>query len=80
MDRIALWTKLFMEAQGCKIIENLVFTVSAMELKLEINGKRTSHFGLTKRKKVLIKYFSTNADYMTKPLQEEISARLGKRL
>jgi hypothetical protein len=79
-----LWTKLFLEAQGCKIDHNIVLHDNQSTMKLEQNGKassgkRTRHFNiklfyitdLIARKEITIKYCPTDdmvADYMTKPL------------
>jgi Reverse transcriptase (RNA-dependent DNA polymerase) len=79
-----LWTKLFMQEQGCKIIENVIYRDNTSAMKLEMNGKtssgkRTRHLqikyfyvtDLIERKEVNIEHCSTDsmiADYMTKPL------------
>jgi Reverse transcriptase (RNA-dependent DNA polymerase) len=79
-----LWTKLFLESQGYKSKQNIIFRDNQSSMKLEENGKtssgkRTRHFeikyfyitDLIERKQVSIEYCSTNsmvADYMTKPL------------
>jgi hypothetical protein len=79
-----LWTKLFIEAQGLHVKENIVFRDNTSSMKLEENGKassgkRTRHFNikyfyvtdLIKRGEFLIKYCHTDAilaDYYTKPL------------
>jgi hypothetical protein len=80
-----LWTKLFMEAQGYPIEQNIVMQDNKSSILLETNGKRSS----SKRTRALnIRYFfiadqvekgnveiqycptdKMTADYMTKPLQ-----------
>ena len=82
-----LWTKLFLEAQGYPIEQNLVYRDNQSAMKLELNGKassgkRTRHFNikyffvtdLIHRKELSIEYCPTDAmlaDYMTKPLMGE---------
>jgi hypothetical protein len=79
-----MWTKLFLEGQGYKITENLIYRDNQSSMKLETNGKassskRTRHFNikyffitdLIKQGEVSIKYCPTDAmiaDFMTKPL------------
>ena len=79
-----LWTKLFLDAQGYKIKQNIVLRDNTSSMKLEANGKassgkRTRHFNiklfyitdLIKQKEVEIQYCPTDSmtgDYMTKPL------------
>ena len=79
-----LWTKRFIEAQGHKVNENIVYQDNTSAMKLEINGKkssgkRTRHFDikffyftdLIKRGEMKVEYCPTeemDADYMTKPL------------
>jgi hypothetical protein len=79
-----LWTRLFLEAQGYKIKQNVIFRDNQSSMKLEQNGKtssgkRTRHFNikyfyitdLIKNGEVTIEYCPTDAmlaDYMTKPL------------
>jgi hypothetical protein len=79
-----LWTKLFLEAQGYKIKQNVIFLDNQSSMKLEQNGKASSgkrkrHFNikyfyindLIKNGEVSIEYCPTDAmlaDYMTKPL------------
>jgi hypothetical protein len=38
----AMWTKLFLEGQGYKITENLIYRDNQSSMKLEINGKASS--------------------------------------
>ena len=79
-----LWTKLFLEAQGYGVKQNIVLRDNTSSMKLELNGKassgkRTRHFNikyfyvtdLIARKELTIEYCPTDAmtgDYMTKPL------------
>ena len=79
-----VWTRLFLEAQGVNIKENVVKRDNQSTMKLERNGKmssgkRTRHFNikffyitdLIQRGEVSIEYCPTDlmiADYMTKPL------------
>jgi hypothetical protein len=79
-----MWTKLFYEAQGYGLDENLVYRDNQSTMKLELNGKassgkRTRHFNikyffitdLIHRGEVQTKYCPTDymiADYMTKAL------------
>jgi len=79
-----MWTKLFYEAQGYGLDENLVYRDNQSTMKLELNGKassgkRTRHFNikyffitdLLQRDEVQTKYCPTDymvADYMTKAL------------
>lgn len=79
-----LWTKLFLQAQGFDVKENILLRDNQSSMKLEMNGKassgkRTRHFNikyfyitdLIERKEVSIKFCPTEtmvADYMTKPL------------
>ena len=39
---VILWTKLFLEAQGCTIKVNTVFQDNQSAILLEVNGKRSS--------------------------------------
>ena len=79
-----MWSKLFYEAQGYGLNENLVYRDNQSTMKLELNGKassgkRTRHFNikyffitdLIHRGEVQTRYCPTDymiADYMTKPL------------
>jgi hypothetical protein len=79
-----LWTKLFLEAQGYAVKQNLIFRDNQSSMKLEMNGKtssgkRTKHFNikyfyitdLIEKDEMTIEYCPTEsmlADYMTKPL------------
>jgi hypothetical protein len=79
-----MWTKLFLEAQGYNLKENIVYRDNQSSMKLETNGKassgkRTRHFNiryflitdLISRGEVTLQYCPTElmvGDYMTKPL------------
>ena len=79
-----VWTKRFLEAQGLKIKNNVVYRDNLSTMKLEQNGKassgqRTRHFhikyfyitDLLKRKELSHEYCPTDkmlGDYMSKPL------------
>jgi hypothetical protein len=79
-----MWTKLFIEAQGYGVENNLVYRDNQSAMKLELNGKassgkRTRHFNikyffvtdLIGQGQVKTEYCPTDlmiADYMTKPL------------
>jgi hypothetical protein len=79
-----LWTKLFLESQGYKSKQNIIFRDNQSSMKLEENGKtssgkRTRHFNfkyfyvtdLIKKNELKIVYCPSDimiADYMTKPL------------
>jgi hypothetical protein len=79
-----MWTKLFMQEQGCKIIDNIVYRENTSAMKMKINGKtssgkRTRHLeikyfyvtDLIERKEIKIEYCPTNsmiADYLTTPI------------
>ena len=79
-----MWTKLFLQAQGYDVKDNIIYRDNQSTMKLEINGKassgkRTRHLNikyffitdLIKRGEVKILYCPTDemtADYMTKPL------------
>jgi hypothetical protein len=80
-----LWTKLFLEAQGVKVKDNILYQVNQSAILLEKNGKRSSskrtralnirYFFVTdqvEKMNLSIEYCPTGemwADYMTKPLQ-----------
>ncbi|KAL7577140.1 hypothetical protein ACA910_019742 [Epithemia clementina (nom. ined.)] len=79
-----LWSRLFMEAQGYPIDENIIRRDNMSSMKLEANGKasswkRTRHLNIKyffitdqiEKEQVRIKYCPTDelwADYMMKPL------------
>jgi hypothetical protein len=79
-----MWTKLFLQAQGYDINENIIYRDNQSSMKLEMNGKfssskRTRHFNikyffitdLISRGEVSVEYCPTGAmiaDFMTKPL------------
>jgi hypothetical protein len=80
-----LWTLYFLEAQGYKIDDNLLYQDNKSSILLETNGrgssgKRTRHMNVryffiadrVKSKEIRIEYCPTGimlADYFTKPLQ-----------
>jgi hypothetical protein len=90
------WTKLFLEAQGFAIKENVINRDNESTMRLEQNGKassgkRTRHFNikyfyitcLIEGKEVTIKYCPTDemiADYMTKPLTGEKFTKFRKMI
>ena len=91
-----LWTKLFLEAQGCEIKENILYQDNQSTLKLLVNGKRSSG----KRTRALnIRYFFLHdqaehrnlkfgycpsgnilGDYNTKPLNRVPFKRMRRKL
>ena len=80
-----LWTKLFMEAQGYKVEENIIYQDNRSAILLEKNGRKSAgkrsrainirYFFVTDhvdKGNVTIEYCPTDqmiADFMTKPLQ-----------
>ena len=82
-----LWTKLFMEAQGCIIEKNVLFQDNKSSILLETNGRPSAgkrsrainirYFFVTDQVElgnIQIEHMPTDemwADYMTKPLQGE---------
>jgi len=82
---LVLWTRLFMEAQGYKIDQNILYQDNKSTMLLLNNGKRSSgkrtrafdirYFFLTdqiEKNRLGVQYCPTTgqiADYMTKPLQ-----------
>jgi Reverse transcriptase (RNA-dependent DNA polymerase) len=78
-----VWTKLFLEAQGFQVKENIINRDNQSSMKLEMNGKnssgkRTRHFNikyfyitnLIERKEASIQFCPTDkmiSDYLTKP-------------
>ncbi len=91
-----LWTKLFMEAQGYEIKENILYQDNKSTILLAKNGKRSSskrtrainirYFFLTdqiEKGNLTVEYCPTEgmvADYMTKPLQGKLWLAHKKRL
>jgi hypothetical protein len=85
---LILWTKLFLEAQGCSIAVNKVFQDNQSAILLEVNGKRSSssrtralyirYFFITNQVEagnISIEYCPTKAmvaDFFTKPLQGDL--------
>ena len=82
---LILWTRLFIEAQGYSVTDNIVHQDNQSAILLENNGKRSSskktrhieirYFFITdniRRKQMRVAYCPTEdmrADFMTKPLQ-----------
>ena len=82
---LIIWTRLFIEAQGYKVKDNVVYQDNQSAMLLENNGKRSSskktrhieirYFFVTdniKRKQMRVEYCPTDemtADFLTKPLQ-----------
>ena len=82
---LIVWTKLFLEAQGIKVTDNVLYQDNQSAILLENNGKRSSskktrhieirYFFVTDnilRKQLRTEYLSTDlmtADALTKPLQ-----------
>ena len=82
---LIIWTRLFIEAQGYVIKDNVVYQDNQSAILLENNGKRSSskktrhieirYFFVTdniRRKQMRVEYCPTDdmrADFMTKPLQ-----------
>ena len=89
------WSKLFLEAQGYEIRENIVFQDNMSAIQLEKNGlasagKRSRHLNirlffmtdLIKRKELTVQYCPTeemDADYMTKPTQGQTFVKFRNR-
>jgi hypothetical protein len=87
MSVMILWTKLFLEEQGCDINSNILYQDSKSAILLETNGKKSSgkrtralnirYFFLTdqvEKGNVTIVYCPTDdmvGDFHTKPLQGE---------
>ena len=82
---LILWTRLFIEAQGYTVNDNVVYQDNQSAILLENNGKRSSskktchieirYFFITdniRRKQMRVEYCPSElmcADFMTKPLQ-----------
>jgi hypothetical protein len=91
-----LWTKLFMEAQGCHIEKNILYQDNKSTILLENNGKRSSskrthafnirYFFLTdqiEKGNLKVEYCPTTemlGDYMTKPLQGKLFQKFKKAI
>jgi hypothetical protein len=89
-----LWTRLFLEAQGYAVKDNVVFQDNQSAILLERNGKassgkRTRHFNIryffltdqVANNNVTIQFCPTDemtADFMTKPLQGQKFAKFRK--
>ena len=88
---LILWTKLFLEAQGCNIEVNTVYQDNQSAILLQVNGKRSSskrtcalnirYFLITDQVEygnVSIEYCPTKsmiADFFMKPLQGELFSK-----
>ena len=84
---MVLWTKLFLEAQGYDVEENVVYQDNKSAILLEKHGRKSAgkrsralnvrYFFVTdqvEKGNVMIEYCGTEkmvADFMTKPLQGE---------
>ncbi len=82
---MVLWTQLFLEAQGYKIDDNIIFQDNKSAILLETNGKqsasqRTRHLNIryffitdqVEQGNIVIRFCPTDgmiADFMSKPLQ-----------
>jgi hypothetical protein len=91
-----LWTKLFMEAQGCDIQKNILYQDNKSTILLETNGKRSSgkrtrafnirYFFITdqiEKGNVSVEYCPTLemiADFMSKPLQGHLFVKFKKMI
>ena len=91
-----LWTRLFMEAQGYEIKENILYQDNKSTILLLKNGKRSSskrtrainirYFFLTdqiEKGNLTVEYCPTKemwADYMTKPLSGSLEINLRKKI
>ena len=89
-----LWTRLFLEAQGYTVKDNVIFQDNQSAILLERNGKassgkRTRHFNIryflltdqVANNNVTIQFCPTDemtADLMTKPLQGQKFAKFRK--
>ena len=96
MSVMILWTKLFMEAQGYAITENILYQDNKSTILLEKNGKSSSskrtralnirYFFLTDqiaKKNLTVEYCPTDkmvGDYMSKPLQGKAFQTLKKQI
>ena len=82
-----LWTKLFMEHQGCPVDKNILYQDNKSAILLETNGRKSAgkrsralnirYYFVTdqvEKKNLVIEHCPTEAmiaDYFTKPLQGE---------
>jgi hypothetical protein len=85
MSTMALWTKLFLEAQGFTIEKNILYQDNKSAILLETNGKRSSgpktramnirYFFITnqiEQGNIAVEYCPTDemtGDFFTKPVQ-----------
>ncbi len=91
-----MWTKLFLQAQGYQVKDNILYRDNMSSIKLETNGKassgkRTRHINikyffitdLIKQGEITLKYCPTDkmlADYMTKPTMGKKFTQLRKEI
>ena len=91
-----LWTKFFMEAQGYKVNQNVLYQDNKSTMLLLNNGKRSSskrtrafnirYFFLTdqiEKNHLAVEYLPTTnmvADYMSKPLQGKLFHKFKKAI
>ena len=96
MATMILWTKLFMEAQGYAVKQNILYQDNKSTILLENNGKKSSsqctrainirYFFITdqiEKGNVSVEYCPTkemDADYMSKPLQGYLFEKFRKRI
>ena len=96
MATMILWTKLFMEAQGYAVKQNILYQDNKSTILLENNGKKSSsqrtrainirYFFITdqiEKGNVSVEYCPTkemDADYMSKPLQGSLFEKFRKRI
>ena len=96
LANMILWTKLFMEAQGHEIKDNVLFQDNKSAILLEENGKKSSskrtralnirYFFLTdqvEKDNLRIEYCPTTemvADFMSKPLQGKLFQKFRKAI
>jgi hypothetical protein len=89
---VILWVRLFMKAQGFKVVDNIVYQDNQSAILLERNGrasssKRTRHIEIRyyfatdriAKKDISVEWCSTSkmlADFMTKPLQGKVFTKL----
>jgi Reverse transcriptase (RNA-dependent DNA polymerase) len=93
---MVLWTKLFLEAQGLEVMDNIIYQDNKSTMLLEKNGrqssgKKTRHFDIRyyfihdhiKRGTVRVEYCPTDlmvGDFHTKPLQGSAFHRFRARI
>ena len=93
---LILWTKLFMEAQGYEIVENILYQDNKSTILLLENGKRSSskrtralnirYFFLTdqiEKGNLTVQYCPTTtmwSDHLSKPLQGSLETNMRKKI